>query len=110
MNLDNYSFHDAQILEVKEICGSQRLELILDFPVDWNNELFEHKMLWFEGVTKYLIEEIPFAGIVTILQVDVERKLIPDFFVADPEISKYEILITTNAGSRKIECDDCELD
>ena len=68
MNFDDFSFHDSQILEVKET-AEQTIDFLTDFPTDWQNSVFEKRVLRFKDVISYHIDEIPFAGQPTILQI-----------------------------------------
>ena len=44
------SFHDAHILEVEENSSTQTIDFILDFPVNWEENIFEKKILRFKGI------------------------------------------------------------
>ncbi|SDD61360.1 hypothetical protein SAMN05216464_10270 [Mucilaginibacter pineti] len=94
MNLSDYSFHDAAILKVTEYTANQTIEFLLDFPVNWEENLFEHRILRFKDVTSYNLKEIPFSGNITIL---------------DITGSKNKAELITNAGNRFIEFSTCEL-
>ena len=104
MNIDDYSFHDAHILEVTEISSEQTFNFLLDFPVDWENNVFEKRVLRFVNVINYFIEEIPFAGNPAILQI-INLGEIVDVFGS----TKNKIEIQTNAGKRTLEFSNCEL-
>lgn len=69
MIFDEISFHDSQILKVIENSNGQILEFIINFPSNWEENIFEHKVLKFEGVIFYNVEEIPFSGLPTILNI-----------------------------------------
>ena len=52
MIFDELSFQDATVLEVKE--DNQTLDFILDFPVDWENNVFKNKVLRFKDAIVYI--------------------------------------------------------
>ena len=110
MNIDNYSFHDALILEVKETPKEQILDFLIDFPVDWENNVFEKRVLRFNNVVLYSIDEISFDGqpaIMNILNNGIIKRLIGSGR-NQIEIVRQQIEIQTNAGKRIIEFSDCE--
>lgn len=110
MNIDDFSFHDSQILEVKETL-EQTIEFLIDFPTDWEKNIFERRILRFKDVINYHIDEIPFARQPTILQI-VNLGQIRKVFGADKnkiEVVRNKIEMQTNAGNRIIEYSDCEL-
>ena len=111
MNIDDYSFHDAQILNVTENSEHHSLEFLIDFPVDWNNNIFEHRILKFSDVITYCIKEIPFAGCPTILDIVNFGVIVKTFGEGRNElkIKRTKIEIQTNAGDRIIEFSSCEL-
>jgi hypothetical protein len=98
MNINDYSFHDAIILGVREYPEHQKLEIEIDFPVDWENNKFQLRKMMFVDVISYSINTIPFVGHPTILEIN-ELKGSP----------KIIIEIITNAGKRIIEYRDFEL-
>ena len=111
MNIDDYSFHDAQILSVTENSEQHSFEFLLDFPVDWDNNVFERKNLKFTDVITYSIEEIPFAGNPTILNI-INFGLITKVFGEGRNqivAERTKIEIQTNAGNRIIEFVTCDL-
>jgi len=109
MNIDDFSFHDSRILEVREISG-QVIDFLLNFPIDWENNLFEKRTLRFKGVTSYNIEEIPFVGHPTILDIVTLGSITRDFGngVNKFQLKATRLEIQTNAGKRIIEFSECE--
>lgn len=111
MKIEDFSFHDSEILEVKEISSEQTIDFILQFPTDWANNIFEKRILRFKDVIYYLVDEMPFGGQPTILQiVNLGQKL--KTFGVDRnqfEAVRNVIEIQTNAGNRTIHFSDCEL-
>jgi hypothetical protein len=102
MNIDDWSFHDSVILEVIENTKELSIEILLDFPVDWGNNVFEKRTLKFNGVVTYQVNEIPFVGQQTILNI-IKLEL------NERKLDSQSIQIQTNAGNRLIEFDKCEL-
>jgi len=110
MNIDDISLHDSQILEVKET-SDQTLDFLIDVCTDWQNNVFEKRVLRFKDVINYYIDEIPFAGRPTILEI-INFGQITKTFGTDRnkiEAVRNKIEIQTNAGNRTIEYCDCEL-
>ena len=100
MNLSDYSFHDSTILEVKEMSSEQAIEYLINFPVNWKENIFEHYVLKFKGVLFYLVDEIPFVGEPTILDIEASKET----------DTVRKIAIITNAGRREIHYSSIELD
>jgi hypothetical protein len=110
MNIDDFSFHDSQILEVKET-SEQTLEFLLDFCTDWQNNIFEKRILRFKDVINYHIDEIPFSGRPTILGIVDLGKFTKVFRTGRNQIEavRNKIVMQTNAGNRTIQFSECEL-
>lgn len=110
MEIDNYAFHDALLLEVKEIPSEQQIDFLIDFPTDWSNNLFEKRTLRFKDVVLYSIDEIPFNGQLAIMNIMNNGTIRRTIGSAKNqiEIIRQRIEIHTNAGSRIIEFSDCE--
>lgn len=111
MNIGDYSFHDSQILEVKEI-ADQTLEFLIDFRTDWDNDIFETRVLRFKNVIKYQIDEIPFAGQPTILNILDFGKQMSVWGEGRNRIEaiRNKIEIETTAGNRIVVYSECELE
>jgi hypothetical protein len=112
MIFDDFSFHDATILKVEEDTASQTLDFILDFPVDWQNNLFENKVLRFKDAIVYIKKEIPFLGHPAILEIKQHHSSLKHTYKAANgtiESSKHKIEMVTNAGSRFVEFNEAEL-
>jgi len=110
MIINEISFHDSKVLKVIENPDEQTLDFFIDFPTDWENNIFEHKILRFKDVTFYSIEEIPFRGLPTILNVINLGQITKDFSTSSHEwiIIRNKIKIETIAGNRIIEFSDCK--
>lgn len=110
MNIDDFSLHDSEILEAKE-ASDQTIDFLINYCTDWQNNVFERRILRFKNVINYHIDEIPFAGRPTILQI-VNLGQITKTFGADRnefEAVRNKIEMQTNAGNRTIEYSECEL-
>ncbi|HWB24502.1 MAG TPA: hypothetical protein VG738_03435 [Chitinophagaceae bacterium] len=111
MLFDEISFHDAGILEVREDCLTQLLSFVLDMPIDWENNVFEKRLLCFTNAIFYLRTEIPFQGSPSILQINTVSPG-EHIYKLGPGVAKsanYKVEINTNAGTRIIEFDDAQL-
>jgi hypothetical protein len=110
MTIDDFSFHDSQILEVKET-SNQTIDFLIDFCTDWQNNIFEKRILRFKDVINYHIDEIPFAGQPSILDIVNLGQFTKTFGTGRNQIEavRNKIEMQTNAGNRTIEYSDCEL-
>jgi len=110
MNIDDFSFHDSQILEVRETF-EQTIDFLIDFCTDWQNNVFEKRILRFKEVINYHIDEIPFVGRPTILQIINLGQIVKTFGTGRNQLDavRNKIEMETNAGNRTIEYSDCEL-
>ena len=68
MNINDFDFHDAEIPEVRKT-ELQTLDFIIDFYKEAANNVFEKRVLRFEGVINSQVKEIPFGGRPTILEI-----------------------------------------
>ena len=111
MIFDELSFHDTKILEVREDTATQTLDVLLNFPVDWENNAFAKKILRFHNAIVYIKKEIPFAGHPIIMEVKLlhSHKHTYTFANGVTESAKHKIEIVTNAGSRFVEFNEVEL-
>ncbi len=110
MNINDFDFHDAEIIEVREI-EEQTLDIIIDFCTNWQGNIFEKRILRFKGVINYQIDEIPFSGLPTILDI-VDFGQFSKIFGTGRnqiEVLRNKIEIQTTAGNRAIEYSECEL-
>ena len=99
MKLEDIHFHDARLLQVTEYPEVDDLVLRVDYPVDWENNVFEQKLIVFHDVLNYTVEEGPFAGLPTIL--DIEE--------SNAQGDRQKIFLKTNAGTRSLEFSRVEL-
>jgi hypothetical protein len=110
MIFDNISFHDSQIIKVIENTKESTLDFIIDYPVNWDKNTFEIRVLRFLDVIFYNVDEIRFKGLITILNIfdlGEEKKM---FNVGGNQIEtiKSKVEIQTNAGNRIIEFSHCD--
>lgn len=108
---DDLSFHDATILEVREDTATQTLDLMLDFPVNWENNVFKKKVLRFHDAIVYIKKEIPFAGHPTIMEIKQLNSHKHTYSVGNgvAESAKHKVELVTNSGSRFVEFNEAEL-
>ena len=111
MTIDGFSFHDSKILEVREGTVDQTLDFLISFPTSWEENKFEKRILRFYDVIFYCIDEIPFAGQPTILQIYNLGEIAKDFGSDKHPFKtvRTKIDMHINSGSRKIEFSRCEL-
>lgn len=91
-NISNIHFHDTQILRVIE--ETDTLTMNVNYPVDWEHNIFEHCKLVFYDAYNYQVHEMPFSGIPTILEVD----------ILGTTNRWTHLRIQTNAGFRTVSC------
>lgn len=108
---EQLSFHDSTILEVKEDTQNQTLDFLLDYPTDWDNNIFEKKVLRFIDAIIYIKKEIPFSGSPSIMEIKQLQSPKHTYTLADDitASSKYKVEIVSTAGSRFIEFNEAEL-
>ena len=99
LGLKDIWFHDSVIQWVVEDQELDELGFEVSYPVDWENGNFEPRTIVFLGVSRYEVDEIPFAGKVTIL--DVMQK--------GTEHGLAVVRIETNAGKRSLLCSGVEI-
>ncbi len=103
MIIDDISFHDAQILKTTQV--EQTLDLLLDFPTDWEKNIFEEKVLRFYDVIFHSVDEIPFSGPPAILVINNLGQIMKKFGAGRNllEPTRARVEIQTNPGTRIIE-------
>jgi hypothetical protein len=104
MNISDIHFHDTQILRVVEDTATDTLTMYVDYPVDWQRGVFEHRRLVFSDAYNYQVHEMPFSGVPTILDVDVLETNDP-LTRQYPDTNRWTRLrLKTNAGFRDVSC------
>jgi len=94
MDISSIHFHDTQIIRVIEDPAANSVTMEVDYPVDWEHNIFERRLLVFEDVGTYGISEGPFHGCPTILDAEI--------IGTDGRWTK--IRLDTNAGYRELSC------
>lgn len=109
MIINEVSFHDSQILKVIENPDGQILDFFIDFPTNWENNIFEHKILRFEDVTFYSLEEIPYIGLPTILNIIDLGQTSKAYSNSRNElvVVRNKVKIETTIGNRILEFSEC---
>jgi hypothetical protein len=94
MDISDIHFHDTQILRVIEDTATDTLTMEVDYPVDWEHNVFEHRKLVFSDAYNYQVHEMPFSGVPTILNVD----------ILGTSGRWTRLRLQTNAGFREVIC------
>jgi hypothetical protein len=94
MDLSSIHFHDTQILRAIEDCAADTLTMEVEYPVDWESNIFEKRLLIFDDVHGYQIFEGPFHGLPTILDAE----------IVGTEGRWSRLRLDTNAGRRELYC------
>lgn len=97
--MDEISWHDSIINRVIETPATSELVMEVDYPVDWENNVFEPRSIIFTDPLDYHIQEGPFLGNPTILDATIE--LTPDGY--------RRIVLETNAGQRSLRFSNLEI-
>ena len=92
MNISEIHFHDSIILKVIEDTGKDRLIFVVDYPVDWERDIFEQRFIVFKKFLDYQNMEGAFEGNPAIYDVkeDVYNQ------------THRKLTIYSNAGERKL--------
>lgn len=111
MEISDLFIHDARILKVIEDTEMDTIDFLLDYPVNWEKNLFEKRVLRFFDPLYYTVSEIPFDGIPAVIQFSdysvVSYKLGEGINTFTAERKKVNII--TNAGHRSISFSRFEL-
>ncbi len=91
-------WHDSVIREVRILHEPGIVELTIDYPIDWESEHYEQRIVHFSDASGYKEYEGPFVGCPTIL--DVSHKKDEDWLL---------VRIDTNAGYRELLCKSIRL-
>jgi hypothetical protein len=94
MNISDIHFHDTQILRVIEDTATDTLTMDVEYPVDWEHNIFERCFLTFSDAYNYQVFEIPFSGPPTILAAE----------VVSTSDRWSRLRLETNAGYREVSC------
>ena len=99
MDISNIHFHDTRILRIVEETAQGTLTMEVDYPTDWDANIFERRWLVFDDVLGYRVCEGPFEGPPTILDVQ----------IIDQVARRCSLQIDTNAGTRHLSCIEVHL-
>lgn len=99
MKLNDIHFHDSVIYQVIENTNEDSLSFLVDYPVDWENDVYERKEIKFIDFLNYQVHEGPFLGRPTFL----------DFSIVDSENERDIVRLETNAGYRQLSFKSVEL-
>jgi len=99
MNIQEIHIHDSVILRVIEDTENDVLLFEVDYPEDWDSNIFVKKVLKFTDVLNYQVCEGPFLGSPTMLS-----------YSAQSEASgRTALKIETTAGYRELSYTEVEL-
>jgi hypothetical protein len=70
----------------------------LDYPEDWENQVFVRKTLVFRDALDYRVDEGPFQGSPTLLEAKIVSKG-----------TRFAVVLETNAGRRSLSYSEVEL-
>jgi hypothetical protein len=68
LELSAIHFHDSRLIRVVEVAETHDLLFEVEYPVDWENNVFESRTIAFLDVLNYRIEEGPSVGAPTLLE------------------------------------------
>ena len=94
MDISSIHFHDTLILRVIEDCAADTLTMEVEYPVDWERNVFERRLLIFDDVHSYQVFEGAFQGSPTILEAE----------IVGTEGRWSRLRLDTNAGRRELSC------
>ena len=107
----DFFIHDSEILSVSEDTLNDTLEFTLDYPVDFDKNVFEHRVLRFYNCLNYTIKEIPFGSRPQILDFNDFGEI--NYSIGEGrskmDIKRRKIELLTNAGTRTLEYETLEL-
>lgn len=97
--MNDIYWHDSVINRVVETPSTSELVMEVDYPVDWENNIFEPRSIVFTDYLDYHIQEGPFVGNPTIIEATIEHA----------SGSYYRIVLETNAGRRSLRFRNLEI-
>lgn len=109
MEITDLNIHDSVILKVLENTTNDTLDFILDYPVDYETNHFQKKVLRFFDYLNYQIQEIPFYSNPTILKISECKKVKYQIGENKIFVSRTKVSFETNAGKRTLEFSKIEL-
>ena len=107
----DFVIHDSEILKVIENTQNNSIDFIIEYPVDWKNNVFEKRILRFYDYLNYTVNEIPFASRPQIIDFNDHGEI--KYSIGEGrsklDIKRRKIELLTNAGKRIIEYKKLEL-
>ena len=73
-NINDIHWHDSEIESVLEIPSKDELIYNIQYPENWDKNIFVPKAITFTGYCSHKVEEMPFDGNPTILSVVIESE------------------------------------
>ena len=98
ISLDELFWHDSLIDSVSSDPEDTTFDYRVEYPVDWEANRFEMRTIRFCNTTSHEIDEIEFAGRITILD------------ATEFSCDGLGVELKTNAGTRRIQCSHMESD
>ena len=92
-DLNEIHWHDSIIREVRVLYEHGTVDLHLDYPIDWQSDSYEPRIVRFIDAYGYKENEGPFVGCPTALEASSQR--VGDWLL---------VRIDTNAGYRELYC------
>jgi hypothetical protein len=92
MNVADIHFHDSVIQRVIEFPERDELAFEVDYPTNWENNVFEIRYIVFRDVLNYSVCEGGFVGKPTLL----------DVYENGEVESRQKVTLQTNAGTRTL--------
>ena len=92
MDLGDIHFHDSRLIRVVELAERHDLLFVVEYPVDWENNVFKARVIAFRDVLNYRVDEGPFWGALTLL----------DAYDEGQEGDYRRVTLQTNAGTRSL--------
>jgi hypothetical protein len=99
MDLGDIHFHDSKLIRVVELVEPHDLLFEVMYPVDWENNVFDTRVIAFRDVLNYRIDEGPFCGAPTLLDA-YDEGLAGEY---------RRVTLQTNAGTRSLSFKSVEL-
>ena len=111
MKTIDFSIHDSEIIKVIENTHKDTLDFIINYPENWEKNMFRKKILRFNNYLNYSVSEIPFYSYPTILELKNLGEI--NYSIGEEKskikIKRQKIELITNAGKRSLEYEDLEL-
>ena len=103
--IDDIHWHDSELVSVVEIPSKDILVFNVQYPVNWEQNIFAPKSIVFGGYYSHEVNEMPFEGNPTILHAEISSEVSTLF----EDSGFFEIKIETNAGERVIKAKTVKL-